>query len=808
MLGGASISYMLWEDALDSLSSRDKSAIGWDIFGADEETMKRRFIHQAQAAWKLVHLYNLSWEWKDYREFDMPRFFHKWGCAYAELCAEKKLIDESRAFREFNRRVYDGSLTPAPSLWTGWIEEMPPLYRRTWDLCASHQEDPLPSLYGEALESEQERLCYSDEEQELRAVAAEVKEAYERNPAQSVGIVIPGLEQMWHLVRRIFRDAFQSDPLESQPPPFNMSWGETLQSHPLIGDLLRLLELTQEPRPPADFLDLFQSPYIRGAEQEQAGRFRLKEKVVALSLHHRSLSLSRLLRIHSIKEHLGGCPQLRSCLENFLSIKDAFTSQASPHHWAMVFNRQAEALGWGTVSRWSSQEIYLRDRWDALLDSLYGLHRVLPVCSRFRALSFLQAAAQAVFQPYRSRPQIHILGLREAEGLRFDKLFVCRMNENAIPRPAANFFIPYRLGQAGRVPGYGIELSWAAEERLIQSLSKMAPQVKFTYAKRVNDEERLIHPLLRQLREDMGKEARAGSKELPPVEELEDNNAPSVAKNEKLSSLVALVQHQAACPFKSFARFRLKVEETPTLAEQLTPQNRGTMAHRMLKEIWSELKDKQRLLDMKQEELRALIAAKAHQVVADWSHNGIFLKEDMIAELEQRHLKDIARKALEYEKEEPRSFRIHALEEKKEVNFCGYDFSVYIDRIDALDEKGTMILDYKITKRALSPASLMDERPDEPQLLIYSMLVKDIKAFGLMVLSLKQKPFVTGITLADEAFSSSKNWRRLSQEQMNRLQQRPKEIFQDFLRGKAAVDPKKANTCRYCCYHSLCRIGA
>ena len=808
MLCNAPMSYMLWEDALDALPSRDKTAIGWDMFGSDEEAMKKRFIRQAQAAWTLIHHYQLSWEWKDYREFELPRFFHKWGRAYERLCSEKRLMDEPRALGEFNRRVYDRSLTPSPSLWVGWMEEMPPIYKRIHELCSSGMRNAAPSLYEQPIASERSRLRYSDEEQELRAAAAAVREAYNRDPAQVIGVIIPGLEQMWHRVRGIFRDAFHADPLEYRAPSFNMSWGEKLQSHPLIGDLLRLLGLTLEPRPLGDFVDLFQSPYIRGAEVEQAGRFQLKEELLSLSLGNRRLSLPQLLQTRSIKRHLASCPQLRDCLGGFLSVKGGFRAQASPHHWTRVFTRQAEALGWGAVSHWSPQEIYLRDRWAAMLDSLYGLYRIMPLCSRTRAMSFLQAAAQALFQPYRSRPRIHILGLREAEGLRFDRLFVCRMNEHAVPSPAANFLIPYRLGQAGRVPGYGAELNWAAEKRLIHYLSRAATRVRFTYAARVNDEEQLVHPLLRSVPELAGEEAQEAPRAVPPREEREDHDAPSVATNETVRSLVTLVRHQAACPFRAFARFRLNLEEGPVLAEQLTSQDRGSMVHELLRDIWSELGDKQRLLDTGEDELRAFIERRAQRIIADWSRKRVFLREDMLAELERRYLTDLTGAALEYERREPRSFRIHALEEKREApNFCGYDFSLYIDRVDALDEAGCMILDYKLTGRRLGPSSLTEDRPDEPQLLIYSMLVKDIKALGLMVLSPKTPPFITGLTLEDAPFASSRSWQRLSREQLVRAQEGVERLFRDFLRGAAAVDPKRVNTCRHCSYHSLCRIG-
>lgn len=802
---------LLWEEALDSLPEGAKSEIGWDIFAADEETVRQGFVRQAQLAWRLIHQYHLSWEKKDYREFPMPRFFHRWGCAYQALCRAKKVIDPTIAAVEFNRRVYEGSLVPVPSLWAGWGEDIPPLYRRAWELTqrvSETKQDLTQPVYEKRDRLSSSCLSYSDEDQELSHLALRVREWNQQHPQDSIGVVIPRLERMWHRVRRLFNQAFEVE--ESRQPPFDISWGETIESHPLIGDLLRLLSVTKNPRPIDSFVELFQSPYIRAAAEEQLGRHGLKGRILEISQYHTDISLPQLLREHYGREPLfSQAPRLRRALGDFLAVKGAFVAEASPHHWAEVFSRQAEALGWGAASDWTDDEVYLSGRWEKMLDSLYSLARLIPSCSRAQALAFLREETQGVYQSTRRDCRIRILGLREVEGLSFDKLFLCAMNENAITRPAANFFIPYRLGQAANLPGYSIEADWKRERNFVNRLLQVAPSMEISYALKSNEEDQLLHPSLRfQSEEPQARESFCPPQPLP-LEELQDWEAPPVGKDERPRSIVTLVKNQAACPFMAFARFRLQLADPASLNDDLNASERGTMLHSLLKEIWSQLNDKKALLAMKQDKLSRLIRKEARRVLADFTKRQVLLRDDLVAELEERYLVELTEQLLEYERHSPYSFRIHGLEESKELKgFNGYDFSLKIDRIDSLndDDQELIILDYKLRNSPFTVSVLTDERPAEPQLLIYSLLVKNCKAVGFMIASRKNGITSVGLSLKD-SFSPPK-WRQLSRKEFKQLQQRPGLLFRDFLRGEARVDPKNAQTCTYCAYSSLCRINA
>jgi len=809
---------ILWEEALDSLPERVKTEIGWDIFAGDEESVKRGFVRQAQSAWRLIHQYHLSWENKDYREFPMSRFFHRWGCVYQELCYAKKIIDPTIAVVEFNRRVYEGSVVPARSLWAGWNEDISPLYRKSWQLAqkvSPNKQDISVNIpiYAQKEAQTHSCRCYSDEDQELKNLVVQVRKWSNDHPEDSIGVVIPGLENMWHRVRRLFGRTFHTtESMEEtgESLPFDISWGEQVRFHPLIGDLLRLLAITKGPQPVGDFVDMFLSPYIRAAADEQIERYRLKEQIAGLSQYHTHLSLCQLLQILKGKKDAAQAPQLFQALSDFYAVEGAFIPSASPHHWAEVFSHQAKVLGWVVVSDRSHEEFYLSDRWEEMLDSLYSLARVVPLCSRERALAFLTDEAQKIYQTFRHDCNIRILAPSEAEGLLFDKLFLCGMNENAIARPSANFFIPYRLGQAAALPGYTIEGDWEKEKRTVHRLLQASSQLEISYASKTNEEDQLLHPALRFLTPEIQERPSFRPSQLLALTEIKDWTAPAVGDDESLRSIVTLVKYQAECPFKAFARFRLNPAEPNLLNDQLSAAERGTMLHSLLKEIWAQLGDKKALLTMKDKELSQLVKEQVKRVMVDYVSQQVLLRDDLIAELEERYLVELAEELLAYERQSPNAFQIYSLEENKELkDFHGYDFSVKIDRIDSLNQDNSqlMILDYKLRKNPFSVSVLTGERPDEPQLLIYSLLLKDCKALGLVVASRKKGVTSVGLLLEDGISHPIGKWQRFSRQEFKQLQRQPGLLFENFLHGKAQVDPKSTATCNYCAYASLCRIS-
>ena len=129
MLCDPAATALLWEDALTQMPKAAKQAIGLDIFATDEGRVRQKFIHQAQQAWRLIHLYDISWQRRDYSNFALPRFFHQWASLYQQLCKEKKVMDEWQAAVEFNRAIYEKSTRPPQSLWVGW-GECPPCMRK------------------------------------------------------------------------------------------------------------------------------------------------------------------------------------------------------------------------------------------------------------------------------------------------------------------------------------------------------------------------------------------------------------------------------------------------------------------------------------------------------------------------------------------------------------------------------------------------------------------------------------------------------------------------------------------------------
>ncbi len=135
----------------------------------------------------------------------------------------------------------------------------------------------------------------------------------------------------------------------------------------------------------------------------------------------------------------------------------------------------------------------------------------------------------------------------------------------------------------------------------------------------------------------------------------------------------------------------------------------------------------------------------------------------------------------------------------------GIHFRVKIDRIDRIAGERDVIIDYKTGTPSIR--NWETERPEEPQLPLYSVVYGEKPLAGVLVGQLKTgevkfKGLVDGAVVIPGADSDDLavrigEWRKV----MERL-------AADFRAGHAEADPKEpAKTCRYCSLACLCRIA-
>ncbi len=126
-----------------------------------------------------------------------------------------------------------------------------------------------------------------------------------------------------------------------------------------------------------------------------------------------------------------------------------------------------------------------------------------------------------------------------------------------------------------------------------------------------------------------------------------------------------------------------------------------------------------------------------------------------------------------------------------------------------------MLIDYKTGKPARGTWA-PDARIEDPQLPAYALAMDPqpsaiafarLKPDSLSFEGLAEQDVETrGITTLEKAkgkFSELFEWSDLLDAWQTDLQA----LASDFKAGKAAVDPRNANACKYCHLHSLCRVN-
>ena len=142
-------------------------------------------------------------------------------------------------------------------------------------------------LFAQRTHNSSQNFSFVDQESELKAIAKWTKKISEKNPSKQIGVVIPNLNELQHLVKSTFDQEFSSSLIETHKKPYNMSLGISLSDYPLIKHLISIMRLSNQ------FLNgyvesellrqVVTSPYIKDASNERNNRALLVNKILRLA---------------------------------------------------------------------------------------------------------------------------------------------------------------------------------------------------------------------------------------------------------------------------------------------------------------------------------------------------------------------------------------------------------------------------------------------------------------------------------------------------------------------------------------------
>lgn len=777
----------------------------------------------AEEAWALMQAWGAGgeswrgWSGSESTEADDPRTFSAWAEAYVAELRRAGALDMAQLGDVLARHAALLGSRAGRALLVGFID-CSPQQRRLIDALNLAGGD-IQMLDAPAREpATAARTTATTRRDEVRAALEWARERVLADPTASVGIVIEDLAQRREEIIALAEDVLCPGLVlpanATERRPFEVSLGTPLALIPLVVTALDLIALREVGLECNDAAALLRSPYLAGGEEKAwAGRAAIEWKWVDSGRRHVALD-------DAIAALAQTSPDLA---ERWRRARAAGQSarRASPREWVDQWRTWLEAAGWLGTRSLDSAEHQAREAWEGLLTQFTRLGCVAPRLDRANAVETLRLLArERVFQPEGIVAPVQVLGLLEGSGLDFDALWVAGLSADRWPRaPSPNPLLPIhwqRERNVSHATAAG-ELDYARS--ITARFAVAAPVVVFSSADSADDHRLLPSSLLLDypivatpaLKRPWTRVAAEGAR----PESIEDDRAPVVQAGTRLRGGTRLIAAQSDCPFQAVARHRLAVEPWPVAPAGLTALERGALVHDALAAFWRAVRDQASLSRLDRGELAARIdEAVGHAIAQLPSSRRRSLPAAVYSE-EQGRLVAVLRKWIEFELARP-SFAVADTEKRAMLALGPLALSLRLDRIDTLEEGGTVIIDYK-TGRALPPRQWFDERPQAPQLGLYALAQRsaspDLELRALVYAQLKADD-VDALGVAADA----RAWPGLTEvSALKKFQDWPAleawwnahlgALAGEIAAGRATAAPRfYPSTCRTCRLQALCRI--
>lgn len=719
------------------------------------------------------------------------RAFRRWRQAFHARCVQEGWICAAEAMAGVIDLVRAGGVRILKRI--GWVENTEDAegaeqgFKR--DLPRALEEAGVDVVVArpEMVESQvRGRLCASPED-EIRAAAEWCRKLLLQDGSLRIGVVVPDLSERRGMVERVFGDvldpAANLEECDALSGVFDISLGVPLADVPVVRAGVWGVEVLMSGVRPEIINAVRRSVYF--AVADDAG---------IRGVGWTGTSTDRSLR--------------------------------SPSEWRGIFEEQLRRLGWpGGQRSLDSREYQAAERFRGVLADLGRYDRIVPRLPLADAIALLHTTTtSATFQQQALDAPVQILGVLEAAGHRFDRLWIAGMTADTWPAPPRPLsFIPLWLQRAAGIPGTTPEAALAESRARTAMLRGCAPDIVVSHPALVDDQPALPSPLWSDVTFEVH-EPEVGDEEggrTPALETFTDARGPALQPGEAVSGGVSVLQKQAACPFRAFAEHRLGARPADPIPRGMEARDRGTLLHAALQEFWRVVVSQDALLALDEEALalhiRDAVDAGVRQVRREPRVAG-----DPLLEVERERCMDVLRAWMELERARA-PFTVHMREKEISLHVGDLALRGRIDRVDQLADGRLALVDYKTGEHRFR--EWLDARMDEPQLPAYAchgavdgapldgaaLLFANVRdpRLGSSWSGLADRDdLAPGVLRSDgkgqgRTQPPGQSWTELMQTWRRDLEQ----LAAAFVAGDARVDPKKPpKTCEYCPQQSFCRI--
>ena len=627
---------------------------------------------------------------------------------------------------------------------------------------------------------------YESPEQELMAASQWCRHVLQTAPGAHIGVVVPNLDAQYDRVLRQFSAALSPDS-GSSAPIFDISGGNSLVSQPVWRHARILLDWMRQPADQASLAPMLNSPFLslpwcsdlRSSWPKQARRH---------------------LRVTAFAQEAEA--------QTLLSLAAAQPSRARLDRWIKHLLDLLMSVKWPMTNALGSFQFQASEKIQEILATI-ALQADDTLLTYEEALNIIDWSLDQTFAPQRPDSNIQILGLLESTGLTFTHLWVCGMSAEQFPgRAKLSSFISRGIAVAHGLPRSSQTHELAFAKRMLDGWLQRSEQICFSFAQ--SDQGMPMEPttLLTDIcgvtpGSDAFKPFRLSNRhphmkptQIALIESQDIYGSPTPAG--LIAGGSGRLETQAACPFMSFAIYRLGLPKPADAQDFLDTNERGTLLHWVLEKVYSLAPNSDRAKSLAEDSLESICAEALKR------HGHL---PEAFAENEKSRLISLVREWLELEADRD-AFDVVETEQRHTVSLGDWQVQLRIDRLDKIGND-FIVIDYKSGKA--SSAAALSKQMTAPQLPLYSLFRDDIagvyyaqlkyddqKIIGVgnknpQLVAIKHRQMKT-IEPKDSWAAQRTEWRS---ELMNMAVQ--------IGAGDARVDPQPA-ACRYCHLKSLCRI--
>ncbi|MEO8187349.1 MAG: PD-(D/E)XK nuclease family protein [Burkholderiaceae bacterium] len=778
----------------------------------------------AVQTWALAHQWNVASRVRRYTAVADTRVFVNWAGEYHRRVEAVRATDLARLPDIVREYVDAGTIAGPPRLLLAGFDETTPQQQHLFDTLAM-RGTLCDRFEPTRLVATPRRAACLDEHDENEKMADWVAARLAADPCARIGIVVPQLGARRRAVTAALDAALLPDRLlaPAGARPYTVSLGGALSDVALIAFFLRSIRLALGSVPFEEASAMLRSPYFAGAVDERDAR----DLVDAQSRQRcqRSVDFERIFEAvqASARDSGADVPQLLAGLRALSQWRrQQATRSRRPSEWASAFAQALQSISafagglMASDHALDSSEYQALARWQELLAEFAALDRTVGRISAAAALGQLERIGhETIFQPDGGAPPVQVLGVLEANALTFDHVWIMGLTAEAWPPPSQpDPLLPIELQRAAGMPGASVTAELERSRHQLQRLLQSAPEVIVSHATVDVDRQIVPSPMICSVEPwiPSGRAGRLIDVMTPSTLTITpDAVAPPWRATTPLRGGAAILQNQAACPFRAFAVHRLSAKAIESPHDGFDYRERGQLVHDTLAAFWTSLPEPTR---------EALIATSEPQrhsllgVASDAAQRRLQRRRGTFSPaltgLESTRLVRVIEQWLQHEIETRSRFRVVAIEDTRTMQVGPLTVTGRLDRVDECPDGARIVIDYK-TGGAKNPGWL-EARPDEPQLPLY--LTASEPAAQAIALARVRTGDVGFSGLAAEADllpgrsnhwnGQHASWGALVDYWSDVLER----LATSFAAGDAAVDPKRLpQTCRYCDLPILCRIN-